>query len=323
MAWYNSSWLKRKPITLTGGASGSQSAYQTKLTISYESSMKSDFSDLRFTKLDGTTLLDYWIETYTASTSATVWVETDTPANTIEADIYMYYGNAAAASAADMDNTFLFADDFEDSTAGDWTTIQETVTYNSTVQEWGGIQSMCINSSGLSPRTTAAMANSNTIGIQYRLFKTSSGVCYPALHGDGSYAVYTKISANNVMYNDGAWRDTGTNITPATWHLFEIRNFDWTAHTYDIVLDGNVIQAGAGMISTASYNDILHIENSSTGGSLYVDNVISRKFVTDPATYAFGSEESNTGWSNKILGITSPAKVIGVVNASIGKIIGV
>ena len=90
MAWYNASWEKRKKITLTGGSSGAQTDYQVLLTVTYDSDMQVDFDDLRFTKADGTTLLDAWLESKTDSTSAKVWVETDTPANTVESDIYMY-----------------------------------------------------------------------------------------------------------------------------------------------------------------------------------------------------------------------------------------
>lgn len=113
MAWYNSSWSKRKKITLTGGTSGTQSAYQMKFAVTYDSDMRTDFDDLRFTKLDGTTLLNAWLESKVDSTSAVVWVETDTPANGIDAYIYMYYGNASAVADWDIDETFLFGDDFE------------------------------------------------------------------------------------------------------------------------------------------------------------------------------------------------------------------
>jgi hypothetical protein len=37
--------------------------------------MQADFDDIRFTDDDQTTLIDHWREEYTASTSATFWVE--------------------------------------------------------------------------------------------------------------------------------------------------------------------------------------------------------------------------------------------------------
>ena len=107
MAWLSGGFGKRKKVTLTGGSSGAQTDYQMKFTVAYDSDMQVDFDDLRFTKLDGTTLLDAWLESKVDSTSAVVWVETDTPANTVEADIYMYYGNSGAASDWDGISTFV------------------------------------------------------------------------------------------------------------------------------------------------------------------------------------------------------------------------
>ncbi len=116
-------WDYRKLKTITGTTA--QTNYQMKLTV-YKASgtdtpgvvylggnVKDDFSDLRFTKSDGVTLLDYWIESYTSGVSAVVWVEVDSiPASPGTADIYLYYGNPSAASASNGDTTFIFFDDF-------------------------------------------------------------------------------------------------------------------------------------------------------------------------------------------------------------------
>lgn len=115
MAWLLG-YSKRKKVTLTGGTSGAQTDYQTKLDVTYDSDMQADFDDLRFTELDGETLLDAWLESKTDSTSAVVWVETDTPANGIDADIYMYYGNSGAVSDWSGEDTFMFFADFADGT---------------------------------------------------------------------------------------------------------------------------------------------------------------------------------------------------------------
>jgi hypothetical protein len=73
---------------------------------------KADFSDIRFTNADGTTLLDYWIENYTSS-SAIIWVELDSlPASPNSARFYIYYGNQSALSASNGSNTFILFDDF-------------------------------------------------------------------------------------------------------------------------------------------------------------------------------------------------------------------
>ena len=119
-AWYNSSWDYRKRLTINGTTDGVQTNYQMKLTV-YKSAgsdsggtvylgtnVKDDFSDLRFTKSDGTTPLDYWIASYTSGTSAVVWIECDSiPASPSTATFYMYYGNAAATAGSSASATLL------------------------------------------------------------------------------------------------------------------------------------------------------------------------------------------------------------------------
>lgn len=116
-----SSWRYNRRLTITGSTAGAQTNYQMKLTV-YNSTgtdtlgniylggnAKNDFSDLRFTKSDGATLLDYWIESYTPGISAVVWVEVDSiPASPGTANIYLYYGNPSAISVSSGTATFDF-----------------------------------------------------------------------------------------------------------------------------------------------------------------------------------------------------------------------
>ncbi|MDD4531086.1 MAG: DUF2341 domain-containing protein [Candidatus Pacebacteria bacterium] len=89
--------------------------YQVKLTVPYDSDMQADFDDLRFTSSDGTTLLNYWLESKTDSSTATIWVKVPTLSSGSNT-IYMYYGNASAASGSNGANTFRYFDDFSSST---------------------------------------------------------------------------------------------------------------------------------------------------------------------------------------------------------------
>lgn len=75
----------------------------------------STFNDLRFTKADGISLLDYWIESVSGSTGskiATVWIEFDS-IQTSNTTFYMYYGNSRAEAYSNGDNTFLFFEHFD------------------------------------------------------------------------------------------------------------------------------------------------------------------------------------------------------------------
>lgn len=135
MAWL-SGWTYRKKITLSR-ASGAVTNYQMKLllgesfgvaghNVSCEGRCASDFDDIRFTKSDGTTVLDYWIESLSGTTPnqlATIWIEFDS-IGTTGTTFYMYYGNAGAAAVSSGVNTFLQFDDFNSDTLDDaWTFV--------------------------------------------------------------------------------------------------------------------------------------------------------------------------------------------------------
>ena len=87
---YLAGWSDRRGL-IVSSVSYSVTNYQIKLLVG-ESSLAggatidcsglcaSDFRDIRFTTIDGTTLLDYWIESVTGTTPnqiATIWVEVD------------------------------------------------------------------------------------------------------------------------------------------------------------------------------------------------------------------------------------------------------
>jgi len=102
-------YAKRQPITINSASALTD--YQVKLTVAYDSDMQPDFDDLRFTSSDQTTELNYWLESKTDSTTATIWVKIPSLASG-DNTIYMYYGNASATTASNGDNTFEFFDDF-------------------------------------------------------------------------------------------------------------------------------------------------------------------------------------------------------------------
>lgn len=301
MAWYNASWLKRKKITLTGGASGAQTDYQIKLTVAYDSDMKSDFSDLRFTKADGTTLVDAWLETYTASTSATVWVEfTTTPADAVTEDYYMYYGNSEASSAWNMDDTFLFADDFP-GTAID--TAKWTVQAGA-VEVSGGnlVLTSTTGTNGLIDGKTAIPINS---AIHTRAHTSSNNVQGARFNGMRGSGAWTNIMGSYMRYTTGqiasqcfnAGSGTTTNwaavYTPTSWHIYKTT---WKSGEGKFYQDDTLRQTITSNVPTVDL--VANCIEGSAGGYVNVDWIFVTKFVSDPATYGFGSEESDSSWDN-------------------------
>jgi hypothetical protein len=74
--------------------------------------INTDGSDLRFTTADGTTPLNYWIESWNPAGASKVWVKVPQAGT---AAIKMKYGNPTATSASAGAGVFDFFDDFNDS----------------------------------------------------------------------------------------------------------------------------------------------------------------------------------------------------------------
>jgi tRNA threonylcarbamoyladenosine modification (KEOPS) complex Pcc1 subunit len=108
-----SSWNYRRSIVLSPATS--VAGYQTKVTLTSANfnyaqlSFPATGADLRFTGSDGTTLQNYWIESWNNGGTSTVWVKV---ANSGTSSIYMYYGNIGASAVTNADNTFDLYDDF-------------------------------------------------------------------------------------------------------------------------------------------------------------------------------------------------------------------
>lgn len=102
-------------------------------TVYLDEKCETDFGDVRFTDDDGTTELDYWMESKTDSDTATFWVKVDDDLGSNQT-IYVYYGKSGASSTSNGDNTFEFFDDFEDNSI-DTTKWNEV---SGTISETGG-----------------------------------------------------------------------------------------------------------------------------------------------------------------------------------------
>lgn len=133
--WWDTDWKKRKKVEVEERESKDFDNFTALLTIAYDSDMLTDFDDLRFSNEDGTIELNYWIENFTASTTADVWVKIIELTANENTTIYMYYNNFGASNSSNFNTAFLFADDFEDGVFTDkWTDSASS----STISESGG-----------------------------------------------------------------------------------------------------------------------------------------------------------------------------------------
>jgi len=139
-SWYDTAWKYRKSH-IVQSASGSGANYQVRIIV-YQGSgtdtgdnvylsnhCEDDFGDIRFTDSDGTTELDYWMESYTEGDKVTFWVKVAHDLSSSNATIYVYYGNSGASTTSNGANTFpeLFTDFPGDSLPSGWEVDGDTV----------------------------------------------------------------------------------------------------------------------------------------------------------------------------------------------------
>ena len=287
--WWNAIWSNRKNITLIGNTSGAQTDYQLLLNVTYDSDMQSNFDDLRF--CNETHELDSWLESKVDGSYALVWVEfPTTPANTIEQTYYMYYGNAGAASDWDIGSTMIFGDDF----LGD-------------LSKWSGDTLQFTISGGEltnTPSTTCRIIYTNVESIFNTIIeskiKTTDastdfffGLGYRIDTSNRAYFNRRQVSGYERRWGDGTVYYS--TIPP-----------QWTSGVYGIdkVIIGTTVAnsihsfdettvAGVSNFNSDISTNVL-IRSSGTGapGVQYVDWIFVHKYVTNPAIYVFGSEES-------------------------------
>lgn len=90
-------WTRRVPLSITDF----KTDFLTRIVIPYDSDIQPDFDDIRFYDSIHVRELPYWIEGKTDGVSATVWIMTGS-----NNSIYLYYGNASAASSSSQSSVF-------------------------------------------------------------------------------------------------------------------------------------------------------------------------------------------------------------------------
>src|SRR3984893_2161876 len=139
VGWLNSSWLYRSTVSVSNPGGTTLNGYQEHVVLGSGfdfTKAQASGADIRFTASDGTTLLPFWVESWNASTlSASLWVKIPTIDSINGATVYMYYGNASAATTSNGNATFDFFDDFSsgnvDTTkwtvgGGSWSVVTDT-----------------------------------------------------------------------------------------------------------------------------------------------------------------------------------------------------
>ncbi len=323
--WFESSFDYRTRVRVLNNDAQAYTTTAVKVTIPYDSSMQADFDDIRFTSDNGQTQIPFWIEKYTASTDAQIWVRIPTLPASDYATVFMYYGSSTAASISSGTSTMTAFDDYEDASISEYsgdTSLFTTVTS----PVYGGARSLApsitsgkttdgifrfddpvaqgqiirytqyVNTagSGDEPCTLFGVQSPGTTNANY-------GVCLEQLGVD-------RISlARDVDNNDisGVVLSTTTVTYSTGWYEVEI---DWQTNN---TIKASLFNSAGTLVASTTATDA----NYTSGGFGYAfwfqngawDSFSSRPRVTTKPTVFLGAKQTDGGasWASAVDGATS------------------
>lgn len=151
-AWTNDTWEKRYNITINNTLnSNALYNYQVLVNFTHPAGVTSNLEEIRvswFNKtLGNDTFIDFAVESSSGGWSW-IWAEVPYIENSSTETIYIYYNNTSAVSNVEsFNNTFIYGDEFEDSSVDDaiWDWVDDTANHG--YIETGGHFRLDINAS--------------------------------------------------------------------------------------------------------------------------------------------------------------------------------
>ncbi len=291
MAWLTN-WNYRKAVTISNSGS-SLTDYQVLITIDTASlvtagKLLSSCDDIRFTSSDGSTVLNYWIESGCNTSTTNVWVKVPSIANGSNT-IYFYYGYSSATVASNGPNTYDLFDDFDDGNYNGWTVASGS---------WFATSNYLQTSTDQSKIYIAhSRGNSGVWEFRHRSVDGTSGLFWLI---NFAATATTPQSGYSLYYNTGTLqlrRDTsvlasGSGLSYDTnWHNVKItRN---SSGLFKVYIDS---------VEKISYTDTTY--NSFTYFNLWqqgvsrqvnIDDIHVRKFASPEPTFSsLGTEETES-----------------------------
>ncbi|OQB02798.1 MAG: hypothetical protein BWY21_02219 [Parcubacteria group bacterium ADurb.Bin216] len=278
---------KRKPITITNPSGAVLTSYPVYFTLTYDSDMKSDFGDLRFTASNGTTLLNYWIESKINSTTAKIWVKVPS-LPTSGTTIYAYFGNPSFSEQSSGSGTFELYDDFIGSSLS--------------TSKWGG---SCTVSSGICSISNSVVSSISaySYGLGYalrtyaRLGNVGGSGNYQNMlfySGSNAYSYFDFGNSANSNYSANTYNGSNAQLTNIggssafpNYNIWEIKKISGSKSTFYI--NNSLIATNTNYITTGSGG----IQFGANGGAfVYIDWALIRKAVDNEPVATVGNKEN-------------------------------
>jgi hypothetical protein len=275
---------------------------------SLEQHCRTDFGDVRFTASDGTTLLDYWMESKVNGDYAVFWVKVADDLSSSNATVYIYYGKSDATTTSNAANTFVFADDFRlDSSldTGKWTKINSpTISFDGT--DGINITSTSYGARGIRQKNTLDYTDKLRLLYKWKMpttakYDVSIFICPTSVSGDPYFE--PNWVRTNLYESPGGDRIqcqvTGSQSEPfsqaytedtSVYGYFATNGGSYLRYIKDDVQKYKNTTAGLGN----GVNNYIYLVASSSGGAvtLKMEFLCVTKYVDpEPSHGAWGNEE--------------------------------
>ncbi len=358
--WWNSSFLYRKSLNITGSTAGNQTNYQMNITaingtgtdsgatVYIDNKARSDFGDIRFVNSTNDEL-DYWMEKNYTGDNATFWVEIPFISNVINNTIYIYYGKNDATTTHDGLNLDLFQlreHDWFSSSSPDFSFVNATTSVNisSTASSRGeGYVFIIGDRSYLDGKKVrvywrvyqAGNVNPRTIGhvhiVDHAHLRSKTTDEFQD-NDDTTHPIsdYTNIHLFSLTANYKEWTawttTTSTVMDLSAWTsdyvTLLIHNRDaWAGGATHTEVDYmQILDSGDNVLKTFDFTESIVMEQTGT----LRDYGLYRKYSSpEPSHGGWGSEE--TGWTNdtwvSMTGTGNWSNVTKIINSEGGKTI--
>ncbi len=302
MAWLTN-WNYRKPITVSNSGS-TLPDYQISIIIDtaslIPSKMLSNGNDIRFTSSDGSTLLNYWIESGINTSTTRIWIKIPSISSGSNV-IYMYYGNATPPSdgfGSNGDNTFNFFDDFNGTTQADkWNTSGPWTESGGTIINSNGIGYIVTKLPVLSGLTDfviegRARSLSNYADSMFMLIKCNSSA--------GSLGYQPRLvllpgynTGSPYWAVDGVFIGIGTYIASLNiWYRGKVIINPSGYHAAYLYSDTGMLLGSMTGLTTDSISTENYLAIKGSNGATELDWIFVHKYIaTEPTFSSVGIEE--------------------------------
>lgn len=309
MSWLTG-WSRRKSKTINGSTGGAQSNYQM-LTIRVHkdtdsdtasgdngsiqhvyvgTSVRDDFGDVRFTKADGSTLLDYFMQHLASGSYADFVVEVDSiPEDPATVDIYVYYDKSDATTTSSGGDTFpTFFDDFPGASIdlGKWDGDTGSASVAESIVTFGGDSKVMESIADFSDPCSL---------LAKRRMSTGNWIQFGIGSGNIARNCFVNLVTTTIWERAGdanSYADVSTNWTPGQYKI--IRQ-TWKSDKLSWFEEGSE-RTNSPYTTVANIPTIdipIHFSTDKIANLIYADWVAIGKYVDPEPTWgAFGGEET-------------------------------